>query len=319
MADHRSPEDPPFCSNRPDGKSADEAFLPPPEHSKLSQEAFQSKIKKVELDFYWSRHEDRGKTRGDLEREWNGLKAEEAHRIGKTWTYKHDRRDDSTFKVEHSTKDGQSRTTTTADANVNQPQHAIHWRNKDQCAYGNGRYQAIQRSAKSRGKLNAGDDLGHLVADEHGADVEGVNRGVVNSKTRISSVERPNYTSQGARTNEHASWREQEVNVTESGKIAPVNYQIVSFATEKHGLHHEQSRTMTATQELNGRSVSLSRPNLIHGGFTDHLTANQREERASLRQQSSGSVEAKKAKIQKATDTQKTKSKTLSTSVNKRK
>jgi len=103
------------------------------------------------------------------------------------------------------------------------------------------------------------------VGDEHGADVEGVNHGVINSKTRIGSVTRPNYTSQGARTNEHASWREQEVNVNESSKIAPVNYQIISFATEKHGLHHEQNRKMTATQNLNGDTVSISRPNLLHG------------------------------------------------------
>ena len=262
MADHRSPDEPPFRSTRPDGKSADEAFLPPPEHAKLSDEAFQSKLKQTERDFYWSRHEDRGKTRGDLEREWNGLKAEQAQRAGKTWTYKHDLRDESTFKVEHSMKDGQARTTTTANATVDQPQHAIHWRDKKQCAYGNGRYRAIQKCMKTQGKLNAGDDLGHLVADEHGADVEGVNRGVITSKTRIGSVDRPNYTSQNARMNEYASWRQQEVNVTESGEIAPVKYQIVSFATEKHGLHHAQSRTMIATQELNGQTISISKPNL---------------------------------------------------------
>jgi len=114
MADHRSPDEPPFHSIRPDGKSADKAFLPPPEHTRLSEEAFKTKLSKVERDFYWSRHEDRGKTRGDLEREWNGFKAEQAQREGKLWTYKHYRRDESTFVIGHPMKEGQTRTTTTA-------------------------------------------------------------------------------------------------------------------------------------------------------------------------------------------------------------
>lgn len=169
---------------------------------------------------------------------------------------------------------------------------------------------SIQKAARRQGRLNAGDDLGHLAADEHGVDPEGVNRGAVTSRTRVGAVHRPNYTSQGARTNEVAGWRTEESRVTEHSKAAPVDCRVESTATEKRGLHHEQSWTMTATQTVDGRTTTVSDPKLVHGGFEDRLTANRRAEQAAAMKEAkapAGDVEAQRAKVQRQSDAQKAK------------
>lgn len=220
---------------------------PPADLKAQDPATLRARLRVVEKDFYWVRHEDRGgQSRADLERTWNDLKAALAPK-DRPWVYKHDRRDAFTFTEVHEL-DGQGKPVirVTAHGRVRDPRTTICWRTDTK--YGKSRYKAVQAAVKRQGGGRpGGDDLGHLIADRFGTDIEGVNAGRVNSKTDAATVRRLNYSWQNGKMNQSAAWHPSEGALARAAGKRPFWMTVVSTTDPaRAGPLRERSRTLEA-------------------------------------------------------------------------
>ncbi|MGL4423622.1 MAG: hypothetical protein ACRCZF_23395, partial [Gemmataceae bacterium] len=130
-----STSDEPFRSVRPDGKGPNEPYAAPVELKTLSEKDLRARRHEVEKQLYWSRHEPGAggpSARASDEKQWNDMNAALREKQGRTWVYKHDRRDEYTFRQETViTSDKMRRTNTFGEGRVYPPESTIQWRSRE--------------------------------------------------------------------------------------------------------------------------------------------------------------------------------------------
>jgi hypothetical protein len=202
----------------------------------------------VEEQLYWARHE--GVPKRDqqaLELRWNDIRRQQSSLNGEVWIDKHDRRDDFTFeKTARVNSRGERVETVHASGKLSDPRTTINWR-KD-TIYGQ-RESSVRRSISG----GTGDDAGHLIKAEYGADPEGVNAGRVNRQgldpRTGEPAERLNYGLQNRTINRGESWKGVEdgtVKLVKDDKNGPYHMEVTSKTiTSRDDGKREFMRTMT--------------------------------------------------------------------------
>lgn len=231
----------------------------PASNARPPQHPDDQRLQKVEKDFYWSRHDgSSSERRQKLEREWNELKHREAEREGRKWTYKHDRRDNFTFTRETNRR-GES-VNVRAQGRIDDPRTTINWR--DDTAYGKSR----ERQVRNRVAGKSGDDAGHLIPAQFGADPEGVNSGGVDWKlpNALEPRDRLNYARQNRKMNQEVGWYDVEMGVAKharknqmKGERGELHIDVKCVHSRRSiGGEREQHRTMTVTD--NGKPINVT-------------------------------------------------------------
>lgn len=218
--------------------------------SKSGRSAAELEAERARLEerMYWARHEGASEQeRKTLERRWNDVRAEQAARKGETWTYKQDRRDDFTFeKTTRFNERGDRIDTYTARGEFHDPATTINWRTDT--LYGR-RENAIRRGISG----GTGDDAGHLIKAEYGADPEGVNAGRIDRRGIDPHTGRPaerlNYGLQNRDMNRGPGWKDVEDGTRElvRGEGGSPHFMEVTSHTisSRDGGEREFHRTMT--------------------------------------------------------------------------
>ena len=202
----------------------------------------------LEEEMYWARHDrvpeaERKANMKRLEREWNDVRREQSARKGESWTYKHDRRDEWTFRTESRlNKRGERVDSVIAEGKIHPRETTINWRTDT--GYGRRREDSIRKSISHR----TGDDAGHLAKAGWGADPEGVNAGRVGLRRgrrgRLETYDpetggpprRLNYTRQNRKMNQGAGYKDVEDGLDRkvSRTREPIDVSITSRTMPKH-------------------------------------------------------------------------------------